>query len=342
MKAVFIKKHGGPEVIHYGDLPKPEIEENDVLINIKYAALNHLDIWVRMGIPGIKVKFPHILGSDGAGIVEECGNKTTSFKKGDKVLIDPGISCGICTMCRKGEHSQCKTFHLVGEHIDGTYAEFVKVPEENVHPIPDGLTMIEAAAFPLTFLTAWRMLISKAKIKAGETFLIIGIGGGVATACLQLAASMKLKTIVTSSDDNKIKKAREIGAFEGINYKKEDVYKKVKAITGGEGVDIVFDSVGAETWETSLKCLKRGGRLITCGATSGGIAQTDIQRVFWNQISIFGSTMGSRGEMNELLNFMKVAGTRPVIDECFPLKDYKKAQKYMESKKQFGKILIEI
>jgi len=342
MKAIFINRHGGSEVIEYGDIDKPSPDSYEVLIKVRYAALNHLDIWVRMGIPGIKVNFPHILGSDGAGIVEECGSGVTQFKKGDKVLINPGISCGICEMCRKGEHSQCDTFHLIGEHINGTYAQYVKVPCANVHPIPEGFTMEESAAFPLTFLTAWRMLVSKAKIKPGEVLLIAGIGGGVATSCLQIAASMNLKVIVTSGSAEKLSKAESLGAYAGINYKKDDVFKSVRNITSGKGVDIVFDSVGAETWDTSLKCLKRGGRLVTCGATSGGMGKTDIQRVFWNQLSIYGSTMGSRGEMNELLKFMESSGTKPVIDKCFPLKDAVNAQSYMEDKKQFGKILIEI
>lgn len=342
MKAVFINKHGGPEVIEYGDIAQPSLSDDEVLINVKYAALNHLDIWVRMGIPGIKVCFPHILGSDGAGIVEECGKNVSSFKKGDKVIINPGISCGKCEMCGKGEHSQCKTFHLAGEHINGTCAEYVKVPASNVHHIPAGLTMMESAAFPLTFLTAWRMLVTKAKIRSNETLLIIGIGGGVATACLQIATSMKLNVIATSGNNEKLKKSENLGAFAVINYREEDVFKKVREITSGQGVDIVFDSVGTDTWETSLKSLKRGGRLVTCGATSGGIGKTDIQRVFWNQLSIFGSTMGSRSEINELLNFMKTSGTKPLIDKCFPLKDTVNAQKYMEEKKQFGKILIKI
>jgi len=342
MKAVFINKHGGPEVIEYGDITEPSPLEDEVLINVKYAALNHLDIWVRMGIPGIKVGFPHILGSDGAGIVEECGKNVSSFKKDDKVLINPGISCGTCEMCRKGEHSECKTFHLVGEHINGTYAEYVKVPASNVHPIPGKLTMMEAAAFPLTFLTAWRMLVTKAKIKAGETLLIVGIGGGVATACLQIAASTGLKIIVTSGSSEKLKKSGNQEVLTGINYREEDVLKKVREITSGQGVDIVFDSVGADTWDISLKCLNKGGRLVTCGATSGGMANTDIQRLFWNQISIFGSTMGTRSEINELLNYMETSGTKPVIDKCFSIKDAVDAQRYMEDKKQFGKILIEI
>ncbi|MBI5375348.1 MAG: zinc-binding dehydrogenase [Candidatus Schekmanbacteria bacterium] len=341
MKAAYINNHGTSECIKYGELDKPITGKDEVLIKVSHAALNHLDIWVRSGIPGISVSFPHILGSDGSGTVEECGAEVTGINQGDKVVIDPGISCGKCAYCRAGEHSECSSFHLIGEHIDGTFAEYVKAPSVNVHPAPRHLTMAEAAAFPLTFLTAWRMLITKAKLIPGESILIMGIGGGVATAALQISKAIGVNVIVTSGDDEKIKKALGLGAAHGINYRKEDVFKRIREITLKECVDVVLDNVAGDTWEISLKCLKKGGRLVTCGATTGGIAKTDVQRIFWNQLTIYGSTMGTRGEFSSLLQFMNATGTKPIVDRVFPLKDAAIAQKHMEEAKQFGKIVLQ-
>lgn len=342
MKAVYITEHGSIDKLNYGDLKEPQISPREVLIKLKAASLNHLDIWVRQGIPGIKVEFPHILGSDGSGIVEQVGSEVKNVKVGEKVLLNPGVSCNACEQCNSGEHSQCSTFHLLGEHVNGTFAESVKAPFENVHPIPDGLSFEEAAAFPLVFLTAWRMLVSKARILPGETILILGIGGGVSSAALQIAKQIGAKVIVTSGDNEKIKKAKQAGAEEGINYNETDFVKEIRRITNKRGVDVVLDSIGAATWTKSLSCLTKGGRLITCGATTGLNPQTNIQRIFWNQISIFGSTMGNRKEFLQVFSLFNVNRIKPIIDSVFPLKNFKDAQIKMESKKQFGKIVIRI
>jgi len=342
MKAVFISEHGGIDKIKFDEVKKPVISSKEVLIKLKAASLNHLDIWVRQGIPGIKVEFPHILGSDGAGIVEEAGSEVKNVKAGDKVLLNPGISCNTCEFCSAGEHSLCPTFHLLGEHVNGTYAEYVKAPFENVHRMPGNLSFEEAAAFPLVFLTAWRMLISKARLLPGETILILGIGGGVSGAALRIAKQIGARVIVTSGDNNKLEKAKQLGADIGINYNETDFAKEVRNLTNKRGVDVVLDNIGAATWIKSLSSLTRGGRLVTCGSTTGANPQTDIQRIFWNQISVFGSTMGNRKEFLQILNLFDVNNLKPIIDSVFPLKDFKEAQNRMENKNQFGKIVIKI
>ena len=342
MKAVFISEHGGIDKIKFDEVKKPVISSKEVLIKLKAASLNHLDIWVRQGIPGIKVEFPHILGSDGAGIVEEAGNEVKNVKAGDKVFLNPGISCNTCECCSAGEHSLCPTFHLLGEHVNGTYAEYVKAPFENVHRIPENLSFEEAAAFPLVFLTAWRMLISKARLLPGETILILGIGGGVSGAALRIAKQIGARVIVTSGDNNKLEKAKQLGADIGINYNEKDFAKEIRSLTNKRGVDVVLDNIGAATWIKSLSSLTRGGRLVTCGSTSGANPQTDIQRIFWNQISVFGSTMGNRKEFLQILNLFDVNNLKPIIDSVFLLKDFKEAQNRMENKNQFGKIVIKI
>src|SRR3990172_6854056 len=336
MKAVFINEHGNIDKLKYGDLKEPQISPREVLIRLKTASLNHLDIWVREGMPGLKVEFPHILGADGAGIIEQIGSDVKNVKVGDKVLLNPGISCNACEQCNSGEHSQCSTFHLLGEHVNGTFAEFVKAPFENVHSIPGGLSFEEAAAFPLVFLTAWRMLVSKAKLLPGETILILGIGGGVSSAALQIAKQIGARVFVTSGEKRKLEKAKELGSDYGINYNETDFVKEVRKLTEKRGVDVVLDNVGAATWTKSLACLAKGGRIVTCGATTGSDPQTDIQRIFWNQITVFGSTMGNRKEFSQVLNLFKVNKLEPTIDSVFPLRDFKDAQKKMEEKEQFG------
>ena len=342
MKAVFITEHGGIDKIKFDEVKKPVISSKEVLIKLKAASLNHLDIWVRQGILGIKVEFPHILGSDGAGVVEEAGQEVKNVKIGDKVLLNPGISCNTCEFCSAGEHSLCPAFHLLGEHVNGTYAEYVKTPFENVHRIPENLSFEEAASFPLVFLTAWRMLISKARLLPGETILILGIGGGVSSAALLIAKHTGARVIVTSGDNNKIEKSKQLGADIAINYNKKDFAKEIRNLTQKRGVDVLLDNIGSVTWIKSLSSLARGGRLVTCGATTGANPQTDIQRIFWNQISVLGSTMGNRKEFLQILNLFEVNNLKPVIDSVFLLKDFREAQKKMEEKKQFGKIVIKI
>ncbi len=342
MKAIAITAHGGQESVHYLDVERPTLGPREVLIETRAAALNHLDIWVRNGLPGAKLAMPHTLGADGAGIVAELGAEVRTVKVGDRVLINPGLSCGVCEFCQAGEQSLCMTFGIMGETCPGTFAEYFKVPQENAHAVPEGFAWEEAAAFPLVFLTAWRMLISKAAIKAGEDILILGIGGGVSTAALQIAKAIGLRAFVTSSSDEKLQKAKNLGADVVINYKTQDFAREVREITKRRGVDVVVDSVGGETYARSLASLVKGGRLVTCGATAGSRPQTDLQRIFWNQLSVFGSTMGNMREFAEMLNFLRKRGVKPAIDRVFPLSEGAQALAWLEGAKQFGKVVLKV
>lgn len=344
MKACIIRKFGGINALEIGEMPVPKPGPQEVLVKVRSAALNHLDIWVRMGaIGGLDVSTtPHILGSDGAGDIVEVGAEVKKWKKGDEVVINPGISCGKCEFCLKGEHSTCVSFQLLGEHIAGTFAEFVKVPEINLQPKPKCLSWHEAAAFPLVFLTAWRMLLSRAQLKPGETVLIPGIGGGVATAALIINTAIGGTSIVTSSSAEKLARAKALGASLGIDYTKEDVIAKVREWTGKRGVDVVCDSVAGDTWDKDIQCLVKGGRLVSCGVTGGPKASMDGRRVFWNQVSLLGSTMGNHREFAEVHRLVSQGRLKPVVDSVFPMTELPAAQKRMEDKQQFGKIVLEI
>jgi len=342
MKAIAITGHGGNETVRYMDVERPTLGPRQVLIGAHAAALNHLDIWVRNGLPGAKLAMPHVLGADGAGVVAEVGAEVDRVHVGERVLINPGLNCGTCEFCQAGEQSLCATFGIMGETAPGTFAEYFKVPQENVHPMPEGFSWAEAAAFPLVFVTAWRMLISKAQIKPGEDILILGIGGGVSTAALQISKALGLRAIATSSSDDKLQQAQKLGADAVINYKTQDFGREVRSMTDRRGVDVVVDSVGGESYAKSLACLVKGGRLVTCGATAGPRPQTDLGRIFWNQLSVFGSTMGSMHEFAEMLNFVRKRGVKPVIDQVFPFADGANALARMEEGRQFGKIVLNI
>jgi NADPH:quinone reductase-like Zn-dependent oxidoreductase len=343
LKAVRIHEHGGVEKLRYEDAPMPKLTSpTDAIIKLNAASLNHIDIWNRRGLPGMKIAFPRILGGDGAGIVTELGSDVSNIKIGDAVCLYPPSGCGRCEFCATDREYICVYLRVLGERDDGTYAEYVRAPARNCFPIPSGLSFEEAAAFPLVYITVWRMLQTNARLKSGEHVLILGIGGGVATAALQLAASIGTHIIVTSSSDEKLEKAKSLGADQGINYTQSDFVQEVRRLTGKRGVDVVVDCVGGDSWVKSLASLTKGGRLVTCGATAGAHPTTDIQRIFWNHLKIFGSTLGDRTEFKEVLNFLGATRIRPVIDRVFPLRDAALAQKRMEEGKQFGKIVLRI
>ncbi len=342
MKAAFFREHGGPEKIEVGDLPDPVPAPGAVRVRVRTGALNRLDIFVRNGIPGISPALPHVLGSDGAGVVESAGPGVTAVKAGDEVVLNPGINCGSCEFCRAGEHSLCVSFRLVGEHLPGTFAQHVVVPAENVYPKPPGLSWEEAAAFPLTFLTAWRMLVTKARVRPGETLLIVGIGGGVATAALQIARLLGMTVFVTSGSPEKLARAGDLGAEAGIDHGRADFSREIRALTGKRGVDVVLDSVGKATWRRSIASAARGGRLVTCGATTGPDPQTDLARIFWNQLTVYGSTMGTHGEFAAMLKVVGEGKLKPVVDEVHPLSRIREAMEIMEGNRQFGKIVLRV
>jgi NADPH2:quinone reductase len=344
MKATVFHEHGSPEVLKYEDFPDPEVGPNQVLVDIKAVALNHLDLFVRRGIPGLKLEMPHILGSDISGVIKETGsNVTEDFQTGQNVIIDPGSSCGVCEYCVRGEESLCASYGIIGEHYRGGYADFISVDVQNVIQIPDHseLDFNQAAAAPLTFMTAWRMLMPKARVKPGDDVLIIGIGGGVALAALQIAKLAGARVLVTSSSDQKLEKAFELGASIGINYNNNpDFHKEIYALTNRRGVDVVVDSVGEVTWEKSLRSLTKGGRLVTCGATSGPTANTNVNLVFWKQLEILGSTMASRSELRDVLKLVWNGQLKPVVDRVIPLSKAKDAHEILEKGEQFGKLVL--
>jgi NADPH:quinone reductase-like Zn-dependent oxidoreductase len=342
VKAVFFREHGGLDRIEYGELPNPVPGPGKVRVRIRAGALNHLDIFVRNGIPGIPVALPHVMGSDGAGVVESVGPGVTRVKPGDEVVLNPGVNCGDCEFCLMGEHSLCVTFHLLGEHVAGTFAEYVVAPAVNAYPRPASLTWEESAAFPLTYLTAWRMLVTKARVKPGESLLIIGIGGGVAVAALQIAKLLGLTVFVTSGSGEKLARAKGLGADAGIDHSAADFAREVRKLTGKRGVDVVLDSVGKATWRQSIAAAAKGGRLLTCGATTGTDPQTDLGRIFWNQLTVYGSTMGTHAEFAEMLRIFRDGKAKPVVDRVFPLPQAREAQQHLEEKRQFGKVVLRV
>lgn len=342
MKAVIFYKHGGLENLEYTTVPKPRISSDEVLVETKACALNHLDIWVRQGLPGIKIPLPHILGCESTGYVRQLGQDVIGIGKGERVLIAPGISCGRCEYCLAGRDSLCDEFKIMGYQIDGGYAEYVKAPAKNIIPISNKLSFEEWASIPLVFLTAWHMLITKGELKPGQTVLIQAAGSGIGSAAIQIARLCSASVITTVGSDEKLKKAKLLGADKVINYNKKDFAKEVKRLTDGKGVDLVFEHIGPQTWEKSLASLKKGGRMVTCGATSGPIASIDIRFLFVKELSLFGCYMGARRELLDVLRLVEEGRLRPVIDSVYPLKDAAKAQARMLDRKNFGKIVLKI
>ena len=349
MKAVVIREHGDLSVLETADVRAPEIAgARDVRVSLHAAALNHLDLWTIKGLPGLTLDFPHVLGGDGAGVVESVGADVTEIEPGDRVLINPGVSCYACEWCDAGEHSLCQSYRLLGEHVPGTLAEYVVVPQQNVARIPTPpaphapISWEEAAAFSLVTLTAWRMLMTRARLRPGETVLVWGIGGGVASTAISIAKLAGGFVIATSSSDEKLAVAKEMGADIALNHASVDVAREVRKITDKRGVDIVVENVGEATWETSLRSLGKMGRLVTCGATSGSKVVTDVRRLFWNQYTIMGSTMGNATEYREIVRLLGQGHLRPRIDSIVPFERAPEAFERMRDGKQMGKLVVRI
>lgn len=342
MKAVRFEQHGGPEVLQYADAPEPSLGPTDVLVRVQACALNHLDLWVRQGLPGVKIPLPHIPGSDIAGEVAEVGSHVTRVKAGDKVVLCPGVSCNVCDICAAGLDNECHKYTLLGYMLEGGCAEYVAAPEVNAFPLPGGLSFEEAAAVPLVFLTAWHMLLGRAGLKAGEDVLVWGAGSGVGSAAIQIAKLHGARVITTVGSDAKLEKAKELGADEVVNHNSEDVVERVKAFTSKRGANIVFEHVGEASWERSLKCLARSGRLVICGATTGPKAGFDIRRLFSSHWTILGSYMGTRSELAKVLKLVNDGKLRPIVDRVFPLAEASAAHKYLEDREQFGKVVLKV
>ena len=344
MRALTISAHGGSEQIEYRDnLPMPELRAaSDVRIRMRAAALNHLDLFLLKGLPGVTITPPWVLGADGTGVVESVGSEVKSVAVGDSVVINPGISDRTCEYCLAGEQPLCPRFGILGEHFPGTMAEYVVVPATNALRIPAGADIAEAAAFTLATLTAYRMLVTRARLEAGERLLVWGIGGGVAIACLQIAKLIGAHVTVTSGSDEKLARARALGADDTINHRGIDVGREVRARTGKQGVNVVVDSVGEATWAQSLGALGRRGRLVTCGGTSGPLVTTDVRKLFWNQWSILGSTMGNDAEFAAIVGHFRAGRMRPPVDRVYQLSEGRAAFERLEAGEQFGKIVLQI
>ena len=344
MRALTISAHGGLEQIEYrDDLPMPALRAaSDVRIRMRAAALNHLDLFLLSGLPSVTITPPWVLGADGTGVVESVGSAVTSVAVGDAVVINPGISDRTCEYCLAGEQPLCLRFGILGEHLPGTMAEYVVVPATNVLRIPEGADIAEAAAFTLATLTAYRMLVTRARLAAGERLLVWGIGGGVAIACLQIAKLIGAHVTVTSGSDEKLARARELGADDTINHRGIDVGREIRARTGKQGVNVVVDSVGEATWAQSLGALGRQGRLVTCGGTSGPLVTTDVRKLFWNQWSILGSTMGNDAEFAAIVGHFRAGRMRPPVDRIYPLSEGRAAFERLAEGEQFGKIVLQI
>ncbi len=346
MRACVIRATGGLDRLQLADVPLPSepLGPRDVRVAIRAAALNHLDLHVVRGLP-VEHRFPHILGADGAGVVDAVGADVRSVKPGDRVMINPGVSDYTCEYCRAGEHSLCVNYRLLGEHVAGTLCESIVLPEQNLAIIPTvtpPLSWAEAAAFSLVTLTAWRMVVTRAQLKQGETALIWGIGGGVALAALRIAKLRGARVIVTSSSEAKLAAARQLGADVTLNHRTQKVSQEVRALTGKRGADVVIENVGEATWEESLRSLGRGGRLVSCGATTGPKVAIDLRRLFWYHWSILGSTMGNDAEYREIVRLLGSGELRPIVDRVFPLEQVRAAFERLDQGEQMGKIVIQI
>jgi NADPH:quinone reductase-like Zn-dependent oxidoreductase len=342
MKAIVLQQHGGPEVLKCTDAAVPAIRPNEVLVRVKACALNHLDLWVRGGIPGVPIPLPHIPGSDVAGEIAQIGAEVSTVRVGQKVVLAPGVTCGKCAACIAGQDNRCRQFTNLGYMIDGGCAEFVRVPEVNCLPYPENLSWEEAASIPLVFQTAWHMLLARAELQPGEDVLILGAGSGVGSAAIQIAKFFGARVLATAGSDEKLQKAKELGADHLINHKTQKIREEVRRITSKRGVDVVFEHVGTATWDDSLASLAPSGRLVTCGATTGYDAKIDLRFLFSRQLSLLGSYMGTKSELHSVMRLVATGRLKPIVDRIFPLAEAAAAHLYLESSFQFGKVVLSV
>jgi NADPH:quinone reductase-like Zn-dependent oxidoreductase len=344
VQALTISGHGGLDRVECrDDLPIPDVvRAGDVRIRVRAAALNHLDLFVVSGLPGVTIVPPWILGADAAGMIDAVGSDVTGLSVGDFVIVNPGLSDRTCEYCRAGEQPLCPRFRMLGEHVPGTMAEYIVVPATNVRAVPPGISPEQAAAFTLTTLTAWRMVVSRVRVQPGENVLIWGIGGGVALAALQICKQIGARVWAVSSSNDKLRRAADMGADELLNRNEVDVAAVIRDRTAKRGVDVVIDNVGAATWTQSLRALGRRGRLVTCGATSGPIVETDVRRLFWNQWTISGSTMGNDAEFDAIVDELRAGRLLPIVDSVYSLGDGRAAFERLQSGRQFGKVVVRL
>ena len=342
MKAILFRLHGGPEVLQYVDVTEPEPRPNEVLVRVRACALNHLDLWVRGGLPNVIIPLPHIPGSDVAGEIAKIGSEVTTMRVGQKVVLAPLVSCGKCPACVAGIDNRCRQATNLGYMIDGGCAEFVRVPDVNCLPYPENLSFEEAAAVPLVFQTAWHMLVDRAQLQPGEDVLVLGAGSGVGSAAIQIAKFFGARVITTAGSDAKLEKARQLGAEHVINHKSQKIRDEVRRITNKRGVDVVFEHVGTATWDDSLASLALAGRLVTCGNTTGYDAKLDLRFLFSRQLSLLGSYMGVKSELHTVMKLVAAGHLKPVVDRVFPLAEAAAAHTYLESGQQFGKVVLKV
>ena len=341
MKAAVLHEHGGADKFSYEDHPDPSISDGEVLIKVKACSLNHVDIWMREGTGAYPVKLPRVIGVDGAGIVKEIGRGVSKVKTGDRVCTSVPVTCGVCRACLSGNDNLCTDVHMLGVQRDGTYAQYLGIPQRCVHSIPDELSFTDAAAIPTVFVTSWHMLVTRAHLQPGETVLIQAAGSGIGTAAVQIAKFLNARIIVTAGTDEKVQKALELGADEGINYKKKDFLEEVHKLTGGEGVDVVYEHVGPAVWDKSVQALKKGGRLVTCGATTGPEVTLALRLLFARQLTLLGSFAGTKSELESMLPLFGDGRLKAVIDRVMSLSEVVKAHELMDNRNLFGKIVLE-
>jgi NADPH:quinone reductase-like Zn-dependent oxidoreductase len=340
MKAARIHEFGNPEVLRYEDIPDPKLRQDQVLVRVRACALNHIDLWIRKGLPGVNL--PHILGADIAGEIVEVGDYVSGFNLGQRVLLAPMHFCNHCAKCVAGLQNQCPEFTVFGNRVDGGNCELIAVPAVNIIPIPDSLDFNEAASVPLVFTTAWHMLVGRGRIRPEQTVLVLGAGSGVGIAAIQIAKLFHARVITTAGDETKLEKARALGADYGILHYQQKISEGVRKFTNKEGVDVVIEHVGTATWDESVKCLKPGGTLVTCGATTGFDASIDLRFLFSRQLSLLGSYMGTMSELREVVNHIFAGRLKPVVDRVFPLKEIRAAHEYLENSQMFGKVVLSV
>jgi NADPH:quinone reductase-like Zn-dependent oxidoreductase len=340
MKLARIHQHGGPEALVYEDAPEPKIKANQVLVRVRACALNHLDLFVRAGIPGMKFSMPHVLGSDIAGEIVEVGELCERVKPGWRVLLSPGMSCRQCEYCLTGNDNLCRRFTMFGYGVDGGNVELLAAPEYSAIQIPESMSFEEAAAAPLVFVTAWHMLMARAKLQPGEDVLVLAASSGVGTCAIQIAKMFQCRVIATAGGEEKLAKARALGADHVIDHYQQNISAEVKKLTGKRGADVVVEHVGAATWAKSVESLAPAGRLVTCGATTGFDAHVDLRYLFSKQYSLLGSFMGTMGELHQVLKFVFRGQLKPVIDRVYPLSEIREAHERLERKEQFGKVVV--
>jgi NADPH:quinone reductase-like Zn-dependent oxidoreductase len=340
MRAVYITEHGGIDKLIDGELPDPVPDANEAVVRVKACGVNHMDLWVRRGLPFLRLQFPFILGMDIAGEVAAVGSQSDTHLIGMRVVVHPGVSCARCERCLSGWDNLCPRYQLIGEQVPGGYAQLLKVPVQNLVPLPPGLPFEAAACLPVVFSTAWNMVFDKARLQAGEWVLIHAGGSGIGSAAIQLARLVGANIITTTGSDAKVKKALDLGAHFAINYQSKDFLREVRRITKKRGVDVVIEHVGGEVWERSLLCLATGGRLVSCGATSGYQPQTDLRHVFFRNLKILGATMGSKAWLVKIVRLVQEGKLRPVLDRVMPLKHAQEAHRLMEQRQHFGKLVL--